>query len=212
MNLPLRHVWQPARVPSHQLLIVLHGRGDSADGFLWAQDVLAIDSMNFLLLTAPNPYYTGFSWYDLPPNQLPGIRESSKLLAQVLAEAESNGYTPERTFLMGFSQGCLMTLEFGARHSRRLAGYIGISGYCYDPEELLREMNSDVNHGDWLITHGTEDELLPVETTRAQMKLLNDRGFKIDYREYKKSHTIDLGRELREIREWIKVRSRESRP
>ena len=212
MNLPLRHVWQPARVSSHQLLIVLHGRGDSADGFLWAQDVLAIDSLNVLLLTAPNRYYSGFSWYDLPPNQLPGIRESSKLLAQVLAEAENNGYTPERTFLMGFSQGCLMTLEFGARHSRRLAGYIGISGYCYDPEELLREMNFDVNHGDWLITHGTEDELLPVETTRAQMKLLNDRGFKIDYREYKKSHTIDLGRELREIREWIKGRSRESRP
>ncbi len=212
MNLPLRHVWQPARVSSHQLLIVLHGRGDSADGFLWAQDVLAIDSLNVLLLTAPNRYYSGFSWYDLPPNQLPGIRESSKLLAQVLAEAENNGYTPERTFLMGFSQGCLMTLEFGARHSRRLAGYIGISGYCYDPEELLREMNFDVNHGDWLITHGTEDELLPVETTRAQMKILNDRGFKIDYREYKKSHTIDLGRELREIREWIKGRSRESRP
>jgi len=206
MNLPLRYVWQPARATSKRLLIVLHGRGDSAEGLLWAQETLSIDSLNFLLLTAPNPYYDGFSWYDVPPNQLPGIRESGKLLAQVFAETARNGYAPGNTFLLGFSQGCLMTLEFGARHSHRLAGYIGISGYCYDPEALLREMNPDVNHGDWLITHGTEDELLPVETTRAQMKVLTDGGFKIDYREYNKSHTIDLHRELRDIREWIQSR------
>jgi phospholipase/carboxylesterase len=203
MNLPLSHVWQPARASSNQLLILLHGRGDSAEGLLWAQETLAIDWLNFLLLTAPNPYNDGFSWYGLPPNQLPGILESRKLLTQVCAETESNGYLPEKTFLMGFSQGCLMTLEFGARHSRRLAGYIGISGYCYDPEAILREMNPEVNHGNWLITHGTEDELLPVQTTRAQMKILNDGGFKIDYREYRKSHTIDLRRELPDIREWI---------
>src|SRR5437016_2724277 len=112
MNLPLKHVWQPSRVPSRRLLILLHGRGDSAHGLLWAQEVLALDSLNFLLLTAPNPYDGGFSWYDLPPNQLPGIRESRKLLEQVLAETEGNGYPPENTFLLGFSQGCLMTLEF----------------------------------------------------------------------------------------------------
>jgi phospholipase/carboxylesterase len=208
MNLPLDHVWQPARTPSNQVLILLHGRGDSAEGLLWAQESLAIDSLNFLLLTAPNPYYDGFSWYDLPPNQLPGIRESRKLLTQVFTETERNGYAPENTFLLGFSQGCLMTLEFGARHPRPLAGYIGISGYCYDPEAILREMSPDVNHGGWLITHGTDDELLPVETTRRQMETLNNAGFKIDYREYKKSHTIDLRRELREIREWIVMRTK----
>ena len=52
----------------------------------------------------------------------------------------------------------------------------------------------------------TADEVLPVEATRAQMKFLNEGGFKIDYREYRKSHTIDLRRELREIREWIQAR------
>jgi phospholipase/carboxylesterase len=99
-----------------------------------------------------------------------------------------------------------MTLEFGARHTERLAGHVGISGYCYDPEALLRDLNPDVNTGDWLITHGTEDETLPVERTRAQMRLLNDRGFRIDYREYPKTHTIDTERELPEIREWLEAR------
>jgi phospholipase/carboxylesterase len=206
LNLPLAHIWHPARVSSNRLVIVLHGRGDSAEGFAWLQEELEIESLDFLLLTAPERYYTGFSWYDLPPRELPGIRRSAGLLKEVFAKTEEAGYAPEQTFLLGFSQGCLMTLEFGARHVRQLAGYIGISGYCYDPSMLLREMKPHVNAGNWLVTHGTEDEVLPVEITRAQMLLLNSGGLKIDYREYAKGHTIDLERELPDIRTWMRSR------
>ena len=88
MNLPLTHVWQPARAPRKQLVVVLHGRGDSAEGFLWLQEMLAIDSLDFLLLDAPDPYVIGFSWYDLPPNQLPGIVGSRRLLGEVFRQTE----------------------------------------------------------------------------------------------------------------------------
>ena len=206
MNLPVDYLWQEAHEPSKRLMIVLHGRGDSAEGFRWLQDEMEIDSLNFLILTAPDPYYQGFSWYDMAPNQLPGIVRSRKLLEQVFTATQTSGYGPEQTFLLGFSQGCLMTLEFGARYKHRLAGYIGISGYCYDPEALLREMSPEVNRGDWLITHGNDDDLLPAETTRAQIETLQSGGFKIDYREYAKTHTIDPERELPEIREWVQDR------
>ena len=203
MNLPLTHIWQPALVESNRLMIVLHGRGDSAHGFEWLQEELGIGSINYLLLNAPGRYYDGFSWYDLEPNQLPGIVQSRKLLTEVLAETQRAGYPPDRTFLLGFSQGCLMTLEFGARYEHPLAGYIGISGYCFDPAALLREMNPAVNNGNWLITHGTEDDLLPVEITRAQIQQLSAGGFKIDYREYMKPHTVDFERELPSIVRWL---------
>jgi phospholipase/carboxylesterase len=206
MDLALDHVWLAAPEPARRLIVVLHGLGDSAEGFLWIQDAFAMDSLDYLLLNAPTPYYTGFSWYDVPPQQAPGIAKSRKVLHEVLSQIELHGYPPERTFLLGFSQGCLMTLEFGARYTRRLAGYIGISGYSTDPEALLREMNPEVNHGDWLITHGTDDEVLPIATTRAQMRLFNERGFKIDYREYMKPHTIDMRRELQDIRDWLSLR------
>jgi phospholipase/carboxylesterase len=131
---------------------------------------------------------------------------SRTLLEDVFAKLALNGRPPERTFMLGFSQGCLMTLEFGARHGRPLGGYIGISGYTCDAEALFREMNPGVNNGQWLITHGTDDEILPVDRTRSQMKWLNDNGFKIDYREYRKPHTIDMRRELPDIREWLRGR------
>jgi phospholipase/carboxylesterase len=208
MDLPLAHVWLPAPAPAGRLMVVLHGLGDSAEGFLWIQEAFAIDSLDYLLLNAPSPYYIGYSWYDLLPRQAPGIARSRKILHEVFTQVEQEGYLPERTFLFGFSQGCLMTLEFGARYSERLAGYIGISGYSADPEALLGEMNPDANQGDWLITHGTEDEVLPVTTTRAQMQFFNNHGFRIDYREYPKPHTIDMRQELPEIRKWLNSRVR----
>lgn len=194
----LGRIWLPAGRPARHLLVFLHGRNDSAEGFLWLPEALAIEALDFLLLTAP-----GRSWYDLPPNQLPGILASRSLLAEVLAETERVGFPAERTFLAGFSQGCLMTLEFGARHPRLLAGYVGISGYAYDPEALLHDLAPAVRGGHWLVTHGTEDEVLPVARTREQMRRLREGGLALDYREYTKGHTIDPERELPAIRAWL---------
>jgi len=207
MKLPLTHIWLPATNRSQQLMVVLHGLGDSARGFLWLQDALEIDSIDYLLLNAPEPYYSGYRWYDIGEDPLTGIVRSRNILSEVFAALSREGYSPDKTFLLGFSQGCLMTLEFGARHADRLAAYVGISGYSINPEELLRDLNPKVNHGDWLITHGTEDEILPVEVTRSQIQVLRNGGFKIDYREYLKTHTLDLDRELPDIRSWIANRT-----
>src|SRR5262249_55855801 len=157
---------------------------------------LDLPQLNVLLFNAPDPYYFGYSWYDLPPNQGPGIQRSRALLEKAFAEIHRQGYPPEKCILMGFSQGCLMTLEFGARYPHRLAGYLGISGYCFDADKLLLEKHAAPSSGSWLITHGTRDEVLDVERTRQQMKTLREAGMPIDYREYDKEHTLDPVREL----------------
>ena len=96
-----------------------------------------------------------------------------------------------------------MTLEFGARYPERLAGYIGLSGYCLDPEKLLGEASPAARSGRWLITHGTEDDVLPIDTTREQVALLKTGGMPLDYREYAMAHTLDPVRELPELRDWL---------
>jgi phospholipase/carboxylesterase len=188
------------------LMVVLHGRGDVMESYQnWGRE-LAIPGMSYLLLSAPQEYGPGYSWYDHPPHQLPGILESREKLSQVFRELAHAGIDPARTFLFGFSQGCLMTLEFGARFDMKLGGYIGVSGYSYDPSALLREANPEVSfeNGDsWLITHGTVDDVLPVERTRAQMKDFQAAGFGLDYREYFKGHFIDPRKEVADIREWL---------
>lgn len=203
-NLPLENIFIPSKSPSKKIMIVLHGRGDSAEGFTILPSILDIDDMNYLLLDAPFEYHTGFSWYPLPPKQLPGIEYSSAMLTKVFDELFTEKFNVDESFLFGFSQGSLLTFEFGARYHKILAGYIAISGYIYDAKKLLKDMNKDVIYSNWLCIHGTLDNVLSFETSKEQVEILQDGGFEIDFRSYEKDHTI-LKDELIMISKWIKT-------
>ncbi len=202
-HLPLNNIFIPSKVPSKKLMVILHGRGDSARGFTFVPPYLNIDDMNYLLLNAPYSYYGGFSWYDLPPNQLEGIKHSSILLTDIFDSLFEEEFNAEESFLFGFSQGALLTFEFGARYKKVLAGYIAVSGYLYDANKLIDEMNPNVNHSNWLCTHGTYDDILPFDTTKEQIETLQHAGFNITFKNYPKDHTI-ADNELKMIAEWIK--------
>jgi len=185
-------------------MIILHGRGDSSAGFTWLPPSLKMDDMNYLLLDAPYDYYGGRSWYDLSPNQLEGIAYSSKILTEVLDELFEEQFEASESFLFGFSQGSLLTFEFGARYHRVLAGYLAISGYIYDPKKLLVEMNPKVKEARWLCTHGTQDGVLPFLKSEKEVEILQEGGFDIEFRSFFKEHTIDRD-ELDMIGEWLKA-------
>jgi phospholipase/carboxylesterase len=204
-NLPLNNIFIPSKIPSKKLMVILHGRGDSSHGFTFLPSYLKIDDMNYLLLDAPYDYYGGFSWYDLPPNQLEGIAYSSAILADIFDTLFEEEFNAEESFLFGFSQGALLTFEFGARYEKVLAGYIAVSGYIYDPENLFIEMNPNVNTSNWLSTHGTYDDILPFDTTSLQVEYLQDQGFDITFKSYPKTHSVAED-ELQMISEWIKTR------
>ena len=201
-NLALDNIFIPSKIPSKKLMIILHGRGDSSEGFTGLPEFLGIDEMNYILLDAPFEYFTGFSWYQLPPDQLPGIEYSSKLLTEVLDGLFEEQFDASQSFLFGFSQGSLLTFEFGARYEKILAGYIAVSGYIYDADNLLTEMNPEVKTSRWLCTHGTFDDVLPYTTSKTQVETLQNGGFDITFKSYEKAHNVDED-ELKMIREWI---------
>jgi phospholipase/carboxylesterase len=205
LDLPLDNIFIPAKTPSKKLMIILHGRGDSSEGFLNLPDFIKIDAMNYLLLDAPFEYFGGHSWYQLPPDQLPGIEYSRKLLTETLNTVFSEDFIAEESFLFGFSQGSLLTFEFGARYEKVLAGYIGVSGYIYDAQKLLEELNPKATASSWLCTHGTYDIVLDYETSKKQIEELQAGGFDIEFQTYEKEHNIDRD-EIDMIAEWIKAR------
>lgn len=189
-----------AQKDSRRLMVVLHGLGDSMDGYRWLPEALRLDALNYLLVNAPDEYYGGWSWYDLPGDAAPGVVRSRKLLFGLLDSLRERGFPTEQTLLFGFSQGCLMTLETGLRYPHRLAGLIGVSGYVHDPERLLREMPPGATQQRVLLTHGTYDPLIPISRTRAQVQLLRGAGLQIEWREFAKEHTIAGEAELAVIR------------
>lgn len=174
----------------HDLMVVLHGLGDSMEGYRWVPKVLGASNLDILLVDAPDPYYQGFSWYDIDGNCTPGVERSYGLLEKLLNQLQEKGYASDRTVLFGFSQGCLMCMETGIRYAKRLAGIIGISGYVHQPERLLKQASPVAREQRFLVTHGTYDALIPIDQVRGQYQALKDHGLQIDFHEYPKDHTI----------------------
>jgi phospholipase/carboxylesterase len=193
------HFIPAAQPPSRRLMIVLHGLGDSLEGWLWLPGALQLPWLNFLLVNAPDPYYGGWSWFDIETGA--GVAASRQLLFQLLDGLKE--YPAGQIVFSGFSQGCLMSIEVGARYPRQLAGIVGISGFVHEPEKLVREMSPVARRQRFLITHGTQDPLLPIQGAREQVALLKKAGLNIEWREFVKAHNVAGAEEVAVIREFI---------
>lgn len=194
----------PAPGPqSKRLMVVLHGLGDSLEGYRWLPSALAFPWMNYLLVNAPDAYYGGYSWYDYMGDPAPGVRRSRELLFQLLDAQREGGFPTEQTVLFGFSQGCLMTIEMAARYPHLLAGCVGISGYAHQPDQLVKELSPVARQQRLLLTHGTEDPLIPIKLVRQHVEKLKASSLNIQWHEFVKEHTIAGMDELRVIREFV---------
>jgi len=185
------------------VMVVLHGLGDSLAGYRWLPEALALPWLGYRLVNAPDHYFGGYSWYDFAGDPAPGIQRSRKALAELLDAVEAEGYPAARTFMFGFSQGCLMTLEVGLRSDRVLAGCVGVSGYVHDLPGLLAGLSPAARRQRLLVTHGTWDSMIPIEPVRAQMRTLREAGVPLEWREFAKDHTIAGEEEIRVIREFV---------
>jgi phospholipase/carboxylesterase len=194
-----------ADADSRRLMVVLHGLGDSAAGFRWLPEALDLPWLNYLLVNAPDEYYSGFSWYDIYGDYATGVKRSRERLFELLDAQRAAGFPTEQTTVLGFSQGCLMTIEVGARYPHKFAGLVGISGYVCDPEKLVKELSPVAKEQRFLVTHGFQDAIVPFETTKKQVKMLKDAGLNIEWHEYNKAHTIAGEEELAVVKEFIKA-------
>ena len=171
------------------------------EGYRDTPELLRIPSLNYLLVNAPDPYYSGFSWYDINGDANPGVLRSRAMLTALL-DSLTNQYPAENIGLFGFSQGCLMTLETGLRYPKKLAGLVGISGYLNNANLLVAELPPAAKDQLVLWTHGTRDPLIPLDGVRAQMEDTRSAGVNIEWHEFQKEHTI-IPREIEVIRAFL---------
>src|SRR5208282_3044389 len=174
---------------SRRLMVMLHGLGDSIEGYRWLPEAMNLPWLNYLLVNAPDDYYGGYSWFDLD-NIPPGVQRSRKLLFNLLDDLRAKNFLAEQITFGGFSQGCLLAIEIGLRYPHRFAGIVGISGWVAEPEKLLKELSPVAMQQRLLVTHGTLDPLVPFAMVRGQVRQLQAAGLNVKWHEFVKVHTI----------------------
>jgi len=184
---------------------MLHGLGDSIEGYRWMPEAMGLTWMNYLLVNAPDEYFEGYSWFDFGSDIVPGVVRSRKLLFALLDDLRAKGFPTDQTTFGGFSQGCLMAIEMGLRYPQRFAGVVGISGYVCEPDKVLGELSPVAAEQRLLLTHGTLDPMIPFAVVREQVNLLKAAGLRIEWHEFVKPHTIAGEEELGVIRKFVRA-------
>jgi len=120
-------------------VIMVHGRGASAEDILALADVLAQPDLAYLA-----PQAAGHSWYPYPftapvDRNEPWLSSALRTIERLLDRLGDSGFSSERVVLLGFSQGACLALEYAARHARRYAGVVGLSGGLIGPEGTPRD-------------------------------------------------------------------------
>jgi phospholipase/carboxylesterase len=198
-----------SRVPSQKLMIVLHGKGDSFRPFTEFSDELGIAEMNYLLLNAPKRFMKGYSWYGEPPYQRYGVLRTREKMFQLLAELEHQGWESKNIFLMGFSQGCLVSADVALHYPKPFGGVVGVSGYFHFEPRWRNHITRSATRTPWLLTHGRRDDVLPIEDTRFGRDKLMNLGLKIDWFETDKKHIFDEN-DYEVIHGWVEERLKSS--
>lgn len=200
------------------LLIALHGIGSNE------QDLVALQphlDPRFFVVSAQAPYEYmfpgGYSWFGLqilPGNQVKidveQLRQSrDKLVAFVDEVTEAYGTDPKRVYLLGFSQGSMMSYGVLATAPEKLAGIVAMSGR-YLPDLIGDVDEEKVRDFPILVTHGTHDDVLPVEHGRLTRDALLALPVKLQYKEYPMGHEVSL-ESIRDVRNWLTDRLNEGR-
>ena len=165
-------------------MIMVHGRGATAESILTL--VQAIDTPGFVYLA---PQAAGNTWY---PNSFlapissnePGISSGLAAIDQLMKRIGAAHIPPERTMMLGFSQGGCLSLEYAARHARRYGGIAGLSGGLIGPDGTPRDYPGSFNGTPVFLGCSDADFHIPVERVHETAKVFKKIGAIVDVRLY----------------------------
>jgi len=165
-------------------MIMVHGRGATAESILTL--VQAIDTPGFVYLA---PQAAGNTWYPnsfrapIPSNE-PGISSGLAAIDHLMKRIGAAHIPPEKTMLLGFSQGACLSLEYAARNARRYGGVAGLSGGLIGPDGTPRDYPGSFDGTPVFLGCSDVDFHVPVERVRETARVLEKMGAVVDARLY----------------------------
>jgi phospholipase/carboxylesterase len=191
------------------MLLLLHGVGSNE------RDLFPLAAQldgRFLVLSAraPNPRGPGgFAWFEVQftpqgPVIDPAQAEASRrLLLRFIDEASAAyGTDPRRVYLMGFSQGAIMSASVALTAPEAVAGAVLMSGRILPEIHPLIADASRLGGLPFLVVHGTADNVLPVHHGRASRDLLANLPVEMMYREYAMGHELS-SESFADVQTWL---------
>ena len=184
-------------------MILVHGRGASAEDILSLGRELGRPDLAYLA-----PQAEGYTWYPysfmapMEKNE-PGLSNGLALLGHLVERLGAEGIPPERTVLLGFSQGACLSLEYAARNARRFGAVVGLSGGLIGPPGTPRDYSGSFEGTPVFLGCSDRDPHIPLARVQESTEVLTRMGAQVTERIYPAmGHTVNED-ELERVRSLV---------
>jgi phospholipase/carboxylesterase len=198
-------------------VIWLHGLGADGHDFDGIVPELHLPAQLAIRFVFPHAPYRAVTinggsvmraWYDIAMtergfDQNAGhIRESQKILQDLVENEIRRGIPCQQIVLAGFSQGGAIALHTGLRYPRSLAGILSLSAPVPYADILMAEIHPANVAIPVFMAHGTDDRMIPFTLAQEARKLMEAQRLSLEWHAYATGHSV-VKEEIRDIALWL---------
>ena len=180
------------------LLLLLHGYGSNEeDLFSFASEL----PEEYYVVSARAPYdlmYGSYAWYainfDADENKFSDIeqaKQSRDIIANFITELQATyPIDKENVTLVGFSQGSILSYAIALSYPQKVQRVAALSGYLNTDMAIADYASNDFTNLKIFASHGTVDQVIPVDWARKVQPAMQALGINITYKEYPVGHGV----------------------
>ena len=210
----LQHITRPSSLKENApLLIMCHGYGsDENDLFSFAQELPA--ELFIISVRAPYPMQPyGNAWYainfDAQQNKWNDVEqavESRDKIADFIDDACAKyPVNKNNVTLLGFSQGTILSYAVALTYPEKVKNIIALSGYVSEDMLEVNGHNKAFSNLDFYCSHGSVDQVIPIDWARKAPKFLDALKIKNTYSEFPIGHGVSP-QNFYELKNWLQTR------
>jgi phospholipase/carboxylesterase len=174
-----------------KVLIMIHGRGGSAEDILSLASYLSVDDFALLAPQATNNTWYPYSFMAPPKQNEPWLSSALSLLQEVVEDVERAGIPSSNIYFLGFSQGACLTLEFVTRNAKQYGGVVAFTGGLIGDKIYPENYKGSFNNTPVFIGSSDPDMHVPVERVYATANIMKDMQADVTEKVYHNmGHTI----------------------
>ena len=174
-----------------RVLIMIHGRGATAEDILSLSENLSVSSYALLAPQAINRSWYPYSFLAPQQDNQPHLDAALALLREMVGDLLAKGKTANQIYFTGFSQGACLMLEFLARNAKRYGGVAAFTGGLIGDELNLENYKGDFDSTPFFLGSSDPDPHVPAQRVRDTAQQLERMNASVTMRIYAgMGHTI----------------------
>lgn len=175
-----------------RVLIMLHGRGASAEDILSLSSYLNVKDYALIAPRATNNSWYPYSFLMPTTRNEPWLSSALSLVRELVTDINNKGIPAENIYFVGFSQGACLNLDFVARNATKYGGVVAFTGGLIGDKIYNENYSGNFNKTPIFIGTSNPDPHVPVERVNTTTEILQNMNAVVTEKVYNNmGHTIN---------------------